>query len=283
MKYFLALVSTVMLFSGCRKWQDFLDDYRNPPLASISCRLDSIYPIEPGIPSLDRTTAVGIHYNEKGNPIVLNYTFDHYGIYQFPVYYQYDEKDRLIEIVPMVDSTIPDYLNGRPRHVKYVYEGNSMLPVRDTIFLNDWQLGDEIQDLYYDASGRVNRVFRKYTLDSQYDLETKYQYDANGNKQVLLDFEGKTPTPLEYSDKPGLYSLHPVWRLIHKDYSKNSLKAPLKTLTEQGLPESLYYNVISGYFGYEVHDAANPFTLFLGVESGKELKYTYQCSGGNTK
>jgi hypothetical protein len=279
MKYFLALVCIVTLFSGCRKFQDILDHYHPKPPTTPTCRLDSLYPIHPGEPALDRTTAIGVHYNDKGNPIVVNYTFDHYGIYQFPVHYKYDGKDRLIEIVPMVDSTIPDYLNGRPQRVKYVYEGNSVLPVRDTVFLQDPQVGNEVEELFYDASGRVNRVFRKFTLDAQYDLETKYTYDANGNKQVTLDFEGKTPPSLEYSDKPSLYSLHPVWRIIHKDYSKNSLKSALNTVTAQGLPETLNMNVISGYYGYEVHDAAGPYTLFLGVESGVELKFSYQCSG----
>ena len=278
MKYFLALVCAVTLFSGCRKFHDIIDRFHPEQPATPTCRLDSIYPTEPGFPGLDRKTAAGVHYNDKGNPTVVNYTFDHYGIYQFPVHYKYDEKERLIEILPIVDSTIPDYLNGRPEHVKYVYEGNSVLPVRDTVFLEDPQVGNEVEELYYDASGRVNRVFRKFTLDAQYDLETKYQYDANGNKQVSLDFEGKTPPPLEYSDKPSLYSLHPVWRIIHKDYSKNSLKTPLNTVTDQGLPETLYYNVVSGYYGYEVQDAANPFTLFLGVESAVELRFSYQCS-----
>lgn len=85
----------------------------------------------------------------------------------------------------------------------------------------------------------MNRVFRQLTTDAAYELETKYTYDANGNKQVTLDIEGKTPPPLEYSDKPSLYSLNPVWQLIHKDWSKNSLKVPVKTVTAQGLPETL--------------------------------------------
>ena len=279
MKYFLILVCIATLFSGCRKLLDILDDYRNPPPPSneITCRLDTIYPIEPGSPALDRTTAAGIHYIERGYPILVNYTFNHYGTFHIPVHYIYDEKDRLIEILPIIDSITHEYLYEKPDRVKYVYEGNSMLPVRDTIFREDFTWGNEIEELYYDAAGRVNRVFRKLTADASYDLETKYTYDANGNKQVTLDFEGKTPPPLDYSDNPSLYSLHPVWQLIHKDYSKNSLKVPVKTVNEQGLPESLDYNIVSGYFGYPVYDAAWPFTLFLGVESGMELRYEYQC------
>lgn len=279
----LLLVSIVMLFSGCKKLKDFIDEHHNPPPTKVTCKLDSIFPVRPGDPVLERTTAAGIHYNDKGNPILVNYTFDHYGTYRVPVHYLYDERDRLIEIAPVMDSTIPDYLNGRPQHVKYVYDGNSMMPVRDTIFLGDPEAGDEIENLYYDASGRVNRVFRKFTLDAQYDLETKYTYDANGNKQVTLDFEGKTPTPLDYSDKPSLFSLHPVWQIIHKDYSKNALKSASKTVTAQNLPELLNMNIVSGYYGYEVHDAADPYGLFLGVESAVELELSYTCSGGNTK
>ena len=33
----------------------------------------------------------------------------------------------------------------------------------------------------------------------------------------------------------------------------------LQVVTEQGLPESLDYNIVSGYFGYPVHDVAWPF------------------------
>lgn len=284
MKYFLSLVSTVILFSGCRKFQEFIDHHTPKPPAAINCRLDSIYPTEPRNPVLHRATAVGVHYNNKGNPILANYTFEHYGVYHIPVHFIYDEKDRLIEILPIMDSiTNEELYTNKPDRVVYVYEGNSRLPVRDTVFRNDFTWGNEIEELYYDAEGRVNRVFRQLTTDAAYDLETKYTYDANGNKQVTLDIEGKTPPPLEYSDKPSLYSLNPVWQLIHKDWSKNSLKVPVKTVTAQGLPETLEYNMVSGYYGYPVHDAAWQFNLFLGVESAVALKYTYTCSGGEVK
>jgi hypothetical protein len=178
-----------------------------------------------------------------------------------------------------VSDTIPEFLTPPPQHIKYVYEGNSLLPVRDTVFTWLTEEVAQVEDLYYDALGRINRVVHR---DTHYpwpeSYENKYYYDENGNKQVSQASDGTTPAVKEYTNKPSLYSMHPVWKLIHKDYSKNTIESAVASFTEEGLPSTLTRNY-SGYYGYEGQDAGSPFSLFLGVESGNELKFSYTCSG----
>jgi hypothetical protein len=221
---------------------------------------------------------VGVHYNGKGYPVQANYSLMHYELNQFPVYYKYDDKDRLIEVVPQPTDELADFLYTAPLHVKYVYEGNSPVPVRDTIFSWLYEVVEEVEDLYYDAEGRIIRVVHRnarYPFPESY--ETSYAYDANGNKQVTQAADGTTPAAIEYSDKPSLYSLHPVWKLIHKDYSKNAVKSNVDSFNNKGFPLKVdlatYYNKnVEGSFYNRP---------FLCVETGPDftLSYiTYQCN-----
>jgi hypothetical protein len=63
------------------------------------------------------------------------------------------------------------------------------------------------------------------------------------------------PGIIQYSDKPSLYSLHSVWQLIHKDYSKNSVPFG-ETFNNKDLPLSIKQSNVA-YF--------QPFlNLYLG-------------------
>jgi hypothetical protein len=136
---------------------------------------------------------------------------------------------------------------------KFVYEGNSQLPIRDSI-LSDTFFGIsegvayqaytvKVEDLYYDSHGRINRVvsrreFRNtlYGLLESSNYEMKFSYDAKGNRQVINDGNGNTPPAISYTNKPSLYSLHPVWQLVHKNWSKNAPVENVQSYNSYGLP-----------------------------------------------
>jgi hypothetical protein len=277
MKSSVLLLTITMLFTGCQKLIDRYSTHWGLPPSVGTCRVDSIYPVEKGSTIFNLWTAVGVHYNGKGYPVQANYSINHYGLNQFPVYYRYDNKNRLIEVVPEPTDAEADFLYTAPLHVKYVYDGDSRVPVRDTIFSWLYQVVEEVEDLYYDEKGRIIRVVHRdarYPFPESY--ETKYEYDANGNKQVTQAADGTTPAPIEYSTRPSLYSLHHVWQLIHKDYSKNAVKSNVDSFNERGFPLKVdlatYYNKnVEGSF------YSRPF---LCVETGPDftLSYiTYNC------
>ena len=98
----------------------------------------------------------------------------------------------------------------------------------------------EDDEYFYDEAGRIIRVLRKTTarLDgdpSVYpDTEYKFYYDASGNRQEDPANENYSG-PVEYTDKPSLYGLNPVWQIVHWDFSKNSVVS-VDTYNEYGLP-----------------------------------------------
>ncbi|HRE51998.1 MAG TPA: hypothetical protein PK339_11285 [Flavitalea sp.] len=226
---------------------------------------------------MNRWTAVGVHYNDKGNPALANYELVHYAHMKFSVSFIYDSKDRLIELTAPVGYEMDEGFYTTPRRVKYVYQGDSPLPVRDSIFKIGGQEVIEVEDLFYDEQGRINRiVHRGDNYPWLHEYESRYYYDARGNKQVSLNGAGVEPGLAEYGDKPSLYSLHPVWQLIHKDYSINSVKNGAETYNNEGLPLKVnlnaFYNRAAGIFYNR---------SFLCVENGPdyELSYiSYACS-----
>jgi hypothetical protein len=278
MKHILLLLTLSSLFSGCQKFIDRYSNHWGLPPSVKPCKIDSIYPVEKGDGAFNTWTAVGIKYNQKGNPVLLNYSIFMYALVQFPVHYKYDDKDRLIEVVGSVSDPTFDYLYTAPLHIKYVYEGNSQWPIRDSVYT--WYYDDlaEVEDLYYDEKGRINRVMHrlaKYPFPETY--ETKYEYDANGNKQILQAGDGSTPATIEYSDKPSLYSLHPVWQLVHKDFSKNAVKGNVETYNDRGLPVVADLETLHKYTDQAFH---NP--IFLNVTTGHQYSFShidYACAG----
>ncbi len=280
MDKFILLCFSFFLLIACSK-KDIKKWTEKPPCEqppSVTCRVDSIYPVEKGHPAMSRWTSVGVHYNTKGNPVLANYQLMHYAHLKFSVHYIYDDKDRLIELTEPEGHGLDDVFYTIPLRVKYVYEGNSSLPVRDSIFRFGSQEVFEVEDLYYDEAGRINRiVHRGDNYPWPHNYETKYYYDARGNKQVSLDGTGAEPGLVEYSEKPSLYSLHPLWQLIHKDYSVNSVKTGAETYNSEGLPLkvnlNVFFNTRSGIFYNRP---------FLCAENGPyyELSYiSYTCSG----
>lgn len=287
MKKLLFACAVASLFIACSKKdiQKWLSKPGNPK-PSVPCKIDSIYPAVKGDILLNSSLAVGIHYNNQGNPVILNYNLQALAPYpeRFTVYYRYDNKNRLIEVDPPIVDPVQmelESLTPITPH-KFVYQGNSQLPIRDSI-LSDTFFGVsegiaykaytvKVEDLYYDAHGRINKVVsrREYhnTLNnhveySNYNLE--FSYDQKGNSQVVNDGNGNTPPPVTYTNKPSLYSLHPVWQLVHKNWSKNAPVENVQAYNSYGLPTMAEMNG-SRFLQTKNTNSDNPF-----------LKIDYTC------
>ena len=216
-------------FSSCNKILEYYN-YNNDP--STGCQIKTITNTSGTYVSTTR-----ISYHSNGLPASVNYaTYDTEFNFtdSFTFYYVYDQQDRLI-------SETSDFVYG-PNLVYYAYEGNSKLPVRDTVRALYFSF---VEDLEYDAHGRIIQKTRR---DFQFvipqdnpgphpDEVYRYYYDLRGNRQENLSNPGYRGI-IQYGDKPSLYSVHPVWQLIYKDYSKNSVPFG-ETFNNEELPLSI--------------------------------------------
>lgn len=255
MKHLVLFIMLGTVLSGCQKLIDLYQRHESEQPGESKCHLDSIYP--GSVKKFD--VAAGVHYNEKGNPVIVNYTYYDDFETQFPVAYEYDEQDRLIRI-------IPENIYLGPKDVDYVYEGNSRVPKT----ARTWGLYIiEDDEFFYDEANRLIRVLRKTKArlegdPSVYpDTEYKFSYDASGNRQEDPANESYSG-PVEYTDKPSLYSLNPVWQIVHWDYSKNSVVS-VEKYNENDLP--LQYKTGPTYY----------FQPFLLVGAGSGYKFSYTC------
>jgi hypothetical protein len=249
------LLLLAISFSSCKKFLDYYHYHNNEPAnASRITTITHVGPVD------DDTTR--IFYNNNGLPAALNYQmhnkeFDF--IDSFTFYYAYDHLDRLL-------SETSEFVYGG-NLIYYAYEGNSSLPLRDTVRA---LYVDFVEDLDYDAKGRIIKITQRdfhYLIpqDNTIPNETrviKYYYDLRGNRQEDMS-NGSYPGIIQYTDKPSLYSLHPVWQLIHKNYSRNSVPYG-ETFNENGLPLSIKEN-------------SEPFQPFLNVGHGSKIEY--DCGG----
>lgn len=250
---FLILIS--ISFSSCQKLLDYYNYNDNEP--STGCQITTIR--NTGGPDIYTTS---MQYQNNGLPASVTYEthnteLDYTDSYTF--HYTYDHLDRLI-------SETSDFVYGGDL-VFYAYEGDSKFPVRDTVQALYFSY---VEDLEYDISGRIIKKTRR---DFQFvipednpgphpDEVYQYYYDLRGNRQENVSNRGY-PGIIQYSDKPSLYSLHPVWQLIHKDYSKNSVPFG-ETFNNKDLPLSIKQTDVP-YF--------QPFlNLFLGS------KVEYECA-----
>ena len=151
-----------------------------------------------------------------------------------------------------------------PSKRAYVYEGDSRLPVRDTLVSIAHVYVEEFE---YDGNGRIIRVYTRNIYnpgDGEVDIfeeELRYYYDFRGNRQEHPS-NPRYPGIIQYSDKPSLYSLHPVWQIQHRDFSRNSALNG-ETFNDRGLPLTLE------------PASAEYFQPFLDMNPGARL--TYAC------
>jgi hypothetical protein len=229
------LFFVILTFSSCNKLLDYYN-YKNGNAPSTGCQVKTMT-----FASGTETYTTSISYSSNSAPTNVKYEtynseFDYTDSFTF--HYTYDELNRLV-------SGTSDYAYG-PDFVYYEYDGNSALPVRDTVRALYMSY---VEDLEYDTKGRLIKITRRdfqYVIPqddpSKQTVEVyKYYYDLRGNRQEDMSNIGY-PGLIQYSDKPSLYSLHPVWQLIHKDYSKNSVPFG-ETYNDKDLPLSISENV----------------------------------------
>lgn len=238
-------------FSSCQKILEHYNHHGSKP--STNCQ------IKTASNSHDVTfDTTRFFYHSNGLPAYVQFAshnteFDF--IDSFTLYYQYDHLDRLI-------AETSEWVYG-PSLVYYAYEGNSRLPVRDTIRA---LYSSCVEDLEYDALGRLIKKTRR---DFEYVIPEadpgtdqvevyRYYYDLRGNRQEHSSNPGYHGL-IQYSDKPSLYSLNPVWQLIYKDYSRNSVPFG-ETFNSDGLPLSIKTGDI-------------PRQAFLSVGAGSKIEY----------
>jgi hypothetical protein len=188
--------------------------------------------------SVNRTN---ITYDNKGNPTQITYFADWLPNGRAVEKLKYDSLNRLVSHEPFIE------MNNRR---KYVYEGTSMTPVRDTS--TDFQGKKYVETFKTDTKGRIIEeeirwIYSPPDLEDDFEFKTevhRFYYDIHGNRQVN-PFDYPWHKTIKYSQHPSLYSLHPAWQLIHRDYSKNSI-TNVSVYNESGLPVSF----ISDDFAY---------------------------------
>lgn len=248
--FFLAVL--VITFSSCHKVLEYYN-YKEPK-PSTGCRVTKI--TNASAASLDTTT---IQYHSNGYPSSVTYSeyesdIDYTTTYIF--HYTYDHLNRLT-------SETSDYVYGRDL-IYYAYEGDSKLPVRDTVRALYLSF---VEDLEYDAKGRIIQITRRdfnFVIPEDNpgphpDQVVRFYYDFRGNRQphsTNLNYSGM----VKYNDKPSLVSLHPVWQLIHKNYSRNSVDYAT-TFNDKGLPLTI------------TNTGAKYFQPFLDVYYGAKIEY----------
>lgn len=227
MKLAAGLFVLVLLLPGCQK----IMEYYKPGNQSTqtNCRIKSYTYDYYG--SIITTT---FDYDSAGNPIKVTYIDEWLPDGQSKEIFTYDNLGRLI-------YHTPDEFMGDRRH--YVYEGNSMVPLRDTA--EDSWGNKYVESFKFDQAERIVAVeIRWVSAPDGYEEDPqmfeperyRYFYDVHGNRQAN-PFDLPWHKILRYSNKPSLYSLHPTWQLVFRDYSRNNA-SKVGSYNQQGLPVS---------------------------------------------
>lgn len=215
----------IMIFSSCEKIMEYYSLNRSTT-APVSCRIKSYSSVY--FESVNSTT---FKYDTLGKPVQVTYFADWLPNGKAIEKFRYDTLGRLVSHEPFIEM-------GNKR--KYVYEGTSRIPLRDTA--TDFQGKKYVESFITDASERIIEeeirwIYSPPDLEDDFPFETevhRFYYDIHGNRQVN-PFDYPWHKTIRYSDKPSLYSLNPVWQIIHRDFSKNGL-ANVVEFNENGLP-----------------------------------------------
>ncbi|HUQ65311.1 MAG TPA: hypothetical protein VM101_04115 [Flavitalea sp.] len=223
----VSLLGMIMLFfSSCQKIMEYYSINNSTAPASFNCRIKSY--ASTYFESVNRTN---FQYDIKGNPVQITYFAEWLPNGKATEKLKFDTLGRLTMHQPFIEM-------GNWR--KYVYEGESRTPLRDTA--TDFLGKKYVESFKSDAAGRIIEeeirwIYSPPDLEDDFMFETevhRYYYDVHGNRQVN-PFDYPWHKTLRYTDKPSLYSLHSAWQIIHRDFSKNSI-ANISSYNENGLP-----------------------------------------------
>lgn len=253
MKYVSVLGMIALIFPSCQKIMEYYSLNSTSENKTL-CRIKSYSSIQ--YESLNRTT---ILYDKKGNPTQITYYADWLPNGKAIEKLKYDALNRLISHEPFIEMN-----NTR----KYVYEGTSLTPLRDTA--TDFQGKKYVESFKTDTKGRIIEeqikwIYTPPNVEDDFEFKTevhRFYYDIHGNRQVN-PFDYPWHKTIKYSDHPSLYSLHPAWQLIHRDYSKNGI-VNVSNYNDSGLPVTF----ISDDFAY--------WQPFLDLNQNSTIEY--DCS-----
>lgn len=255
MKVVSLLGVIVLFFSSCQKIMEFYAANSSVEGQPAGCRIRSFS--SELYESVNRTV---VQYDTLGNPTRIIHFADWLEGGRSFEYIKYDSLGRII-------SHEPDLMMGN--HRKYVYEGTSRTPLRDTA--TDFQGKKYVETFKVDAIGRIVQeeikwIYSPPDIEDDFPFKTevyRYFYDLQGNRQVN-PYDHPWHKPLRYSKRPSIYSLHPVWKIIHRDYSKNGIDNVI-AFNENGLP-----------LLFEVDEFAywQPF-----LDMNQHSRVAYDCNG----
>jgi len=231
MRVAVVLVFLGTVLSSCEK---IIDHYtRDESRNAASCRIAS-YTYD----YYGSMVIATFDYDVDGKPISITHHDEWLPDGQAKEVFVYDEFGRLTH-------HIPDEYIGSIRH--YIYEGNAHMPVRDTIA--DAAGNKYVEEFTYDKAGRIVRIDIRQVVavdgsgDDPHVFKPeayRYYYDAYGNRQAN-PYDRPWHRTIRYSDKPSLYSLHPTWQLVFRDFSRNNA-SKVATYNEYGLPITFIYS-----------------------------------------
>ncbi|MBO9631921.1 MAG: hypothetical protein J7578_02300 [Chitinophagaceae bacterium] len=194
---------------ACNKKGQLSGDGKNSG-GSSTCQITAI--TDTGVPGV-----LTFHYNSNGDPDSILSTNESSGYNS--VWFRYDSLNRLIQSA---------YTSGgADRFIywsKYYYDSTGRI-VKDTSYsygrivggLPFYPAGNHYTEYEYDALGRVTKTTVKnqdpYSGNYLPPLVTTYAYNLAGN----LILSGVT-----YDNKQSLYSTHPVFQFMARDYSVNN-------------------------------------------------------------
>ena len=225
MKFVFPLGMIVLIFSSCQKIMEYYSlnsTASSPPICRINSYSSTYFEI---------VTRTEIHYDSIGNPEEIIYFPEWLPDGSASEKFIYDSLGRLISHEPFLEMG-----NNRV----YVYEGESKIPLRDTA--TDFMGKKYVETFKTDVKGRIIEeeirwIYTPPEIEDDFIFETevrRFYYDIHGNRQAN-PFDYPWHKTIRYSDKPSLYSLHPVWQLIHRDYSRNGVPN-VSHANENGLP-----------------------------------------------
>ena len=190
-----------------------------------NCKLRRIYQ---KYSPMGATVSAVFTYNGQGNPVSVVYNDD----YAEDHFFTYDNKARL-----------KTYNNAFGSFHHYAYDAANKI-VRDTLMLLPGSTGDKryVSTFTYDSEGRiVKENIKNYYNGVDYDGKVPplqpdrnptYTYDVRGNLAVA---GWKSSS---YDNKVSIFRSHPVFQLIHRNYSKNNSSVQPK-YNSKGLPLSV--------------------------------------------
>ena len=204
MKNVAILLVLFVLLGSCNKILDYIEHHHPPK--PLPCTIDAWnYFFREGVISTN------IFYDSAFNPVRVE-MLDENGI-TTNERFTYDASNRLL--THEMDRGGVSY---------YQYSGNHRTPIVDSFV--------DIFDNVYVTRFRLD--YKDRIIGELGKPETSCYYTSDGNRQPdPADQPGRGHA--EYTDKPSIYSLHPTWQILYRNFSKNSTTW-VSEYNDKGLP-----------------------------------------------